>query len=99
MGLCLEPRQFVTGLARVPNGSGGLEPSVRFAQYERHTAWDLRSIRRGERPLDEVLDTIADAEDRLIRLAGNPAIADQPDRRWVDDWLHRSYLSFWARSQ
>jgi hypothetical protein len=39
MGLCLEPPQFVTGLARVPNGTGdGL--SVRFEQYERHTAWD-----------------------------------------------------------
>ena len=24
MGLCLEPRQFVTGLARVPDGTGGL---------------------------------------------------------------------------
>ena len=40
MGLCLEPPQFVTGLARVPNGIRGLEPSVRFQQYERHTAWD-----------------------------------------------------------
>jgi len=26
-------------------------------------------------------------------------IADQPDRRWVDDWLHRSYLNFWTRNQ
>jgi uncharacterized protein len=40
MGLCLEPPQFVTGLARVPNGTGGPESSVRFEQYERHTAWD-----------------------------------------------------------
>ena len=40
MGLCLEPPQFVTGLARVPNGTGGLGPSVWFEQYERHTAWD-----------------------------------------------------------
>jgi uncharacterized protein len=40
MGLCLEPPQFVTGLARVPNGTGGLGPCVRFEQYERHTAWD-----------------------------------------------------------
>ena len=38
MGLCLEPAQFVTGLARVPNGTGGVAPSVRFEQYERHTA-------------------------------------------------------------
>ena len=57
----------------------------------------LRSIRRGERPLDEVLAAITDAEERLTRLADNPAIADQPDRRWVDDWLHRSYQAFWNR--
>jgi uncharacterized protein len=40
LGICLEPPQFITGLARVPNGTGGLGPSVRFEQYERHTAWD-----------------------------------------------------------
>jgi hypothetical protein len=234
MGLCLEPRQFVTGLARVPNGIHGQGPSVRFEQYERHTAWDraaglanrsgagdldviiysarkwarlalagnptvllvlfvpdcevvyrdeagaelaanahrfvsrlaagrylgyltaqkaamtgqpgahtnrpelvavhgydtkyamyalrlglqgiellttgritlpvpephrayLRSIRRGERPLAEVLDAVSDAETRLAQLRDSAAIADQPDRAWVDDWLHRSYLNFWAR--
>ena len=234
MGLCLEPPQFVTGLARVPNGIRGQNPSVRFEQYERHTAWDgpgglanrsgagdldvviysarkwarlalagnptvllvlfvpdrevvfrdeagaelaanahrfvsrlaagrylgylkaqkaamtgragahtsrpelvavhgydtkyamhalrlglqgiellttgritlpvpephrayLRSIRRGERPLAEVLDAVSDAEARLAQLRDIPAIAEQPDRAWVDDWLHRSYLNFWAR--
>src|SRR5215469_3970072 len=234
MGLCLEPAQFVTGLARVPNGTGGLAPSVRFEQYERHTAWDrpggvanrsgagdldvviysarkwarlavagnptvllvlfvpdeevvfrneagaeltgnahrfvsrlaagrflgylkaqkaamtgltgahtnrpelvalhgydtkyamhalrlglqgiellstgritlpvpephrayLRSIRRGERPLAEVLDAVTDAEQELARLRDSPAVADQPDRGWVDGWLHRSYLDFWSR--
>lgn len=235
MGLCLEPPQFVTGLARVPNGLHGQALSVRFEQYERHTAWDrpggpanrsragdldviiysarkwarlalagnptvllvlfvpdqdvvfrteagaelagnacrfvsrlaadrylgylraqkaamtgqagahinrpelvavhgydtkyamhalrlglqgiellttghitlpvpephrayLRSIRRGERPLADVLDAISAAEARLTGLRDSPAVADQPDRRWVDDWLHRSYLDFWARS-
>ena len=234
MGLCLEPPQFVTGLARVPNATRGLGPSVRFEQYERHTAWDrpggvanrsgagdldviiysarkwgrlavagnptvllvlfvpdeevvfrdhagaelvsnahrfvsrlaagrflgylkgqkaamtgqagahtnrpelvashgydtkyamhalrlglqgiellttgritlpvpeldrayLRSIRRGERPLAEVLDAIVGAEARLTDLRDSPAIPDQPDRRWVDDWLYRSYQDFWAR--
>jgi hypothetical protein len=23
---------------------------------------------------------------------------DQPDRRWVDDWLHRGYQAFWNRA-
>jgi uncharacterized protein len=236
MGLCLEPPQFVTGLARVPNGTGGLAPSVRFEQYERHTAWDrpgglanrsgagdldviiysarkwarlalagnptvllvlfapedevvfrdeagaeltanarrfvsrlaasrylgylkgqkaamtgqpgahtnrpelvavhgydtkyamhalrlglqgiellttgritlpvpephrgyLRAIRRGELPLEEVLDAITGAEERLARLRDSPAIPDQPDRQWVDGWLHRSYQNFWARTR
>ena len=236
MGLCLEPPQFVTGLARVPNGTRGLGPSVRFEQYERHTAWDrpgglanrsgagdldviiysarkwarlalagnptvllvlfvpgsdivfrdtagtelsgnahrfvsrlaagrylgylraqkaamtglagahtnrpeliavhgydtkyamhalrlglqgiellttgritlpvpephrawLRSVRRGERPLEEVLDTITDAEEQLARLQDSAAVPDEPDHRWVDDWLHRSYLNFWTRNQ
>lgn len=38
MGPCLEAPQFVTGLARVPNGIRGLAPSVEFEQYERHTS-------------------------------------------------------------
>ena len=234
MGVCLEPPEFVTGLARVPNGTNGVGPSVRFEQYERHTAWDrpggvanrsgagdldviiysarkwarlaldgnptvllvlfvpdvevvfrdevgaelvahadrfvsrlaavrflgylrgqkgamtgqagahtnrpelvavhgydtkyamhalrlglqgvellttgritlpvpephracLRSIRRGERSLTEVLDAIAEAEARLARLCDSRSVPAQPDRRWVDDWLHRSHLNFWTR--
>ena len=233
MGLCLEPPQFVTGLARVPNGIGGAGPSVAFEQYERHTAWDrpggtanrsgpgdldvviysarkwarlalagnptvllvlfvpddevvyrneagaeltgnahrfvsrlaagrflgylnaqkaaitdvarahtsrpelvtahgydtkhamhalrlglqgiellttgritlpvpqpdleyLRSIRRGEVPLAEVIDAVNHAEARLAGLQDHSAVPDQPDRHWVDDWLHRSYRNFWA---
>jgi hypothetical protein len=42
LGICLEPPQFITGLARVPNGTAGLGPSVRFEQYERHTAFVAR---------------------------------------------------------
>jgi len=234
MGLCLEPPQFVTGLARVPNGTGGLRPSVPFGQYERHTAWDrpgglanrsgagdldviiysarkwarlaqagnptvllvlfvpdeevvfrdevgaelvanahrfvsrqaanrflgylkgqqagmtggpgahtnrpelvavhgydtkyamhalrlglqgiellttgritlpipephrgyLRSIRRGERPLAEVLEAISDTEARLAQLRDSPSVPDEPDRSWIDAWLHRSYVNFWDR--
>jgi RNA repair pathway DNA polymerase beta family len=127
LGLCLEPPQFVTGLARVPNGVRGEGLSVRFEQYERHTAWDrpggvanrsgagdldvviysarkphsgyLRSIRRGERRLAEVVGAVSETEARLAQLRDSASIADQPDRRWVDDWLHRSYLGFWASSR
>jgi hypothetical protein len=229
MGICLEPPRFVTGLARVPNGTNGLTASVRFEQYERHTAWDraggianrsgagdldvviysarkwarlalagnptvllvlfvpdeevvyrnevgaelvanadrfvsrlaavrflgylraqkgsisaargrpelieahgydtkramhalriglqgiellttgrmtlpvaepnrsyLRAIRRGERPLPEVLDAIVDTEERLAGLRDSDAVPPEPDRRWIDSWLHRSYLDYWT---
>jgi hypothetical protein len=56
----------------------------------------LRAIRRGEVPLAEVLDAITAAEAELARLAGSAAVPEEPDRRWVDAWLHRSYLKFWS---
>src|SRR5580698_174297 len=233
MGLCLEPPQFVTGLARVPSGTHGETPSVRFEQYERHTAWDrqggtanrsgagdldviiysarkwarlalagnptvllvlfvpdeevvfrnevgaelvanagrfvsrlaavrflgylrgqkaamtgqagahtnrpelvavhgydtkfamhalrlglqgvellttgritlpvpepdrgyLRAIRRGEIELNEVVAAVTDAEQRLISLRDNSSLPDEPDRQWVDSWLHRSHLNHWS---
>ncbi len=233
MGLCLEPPQFVTGLARVPNGTRGQAPFVLFEQYERHTAWDrpgglanrsgagdldviiysarkwarlalagnptvllvlfvpddevvfrneagaelgrnahrfvsrlaaerflgylkaqkaamtgqagahtsrpelvaahgydtkyamhalrlglqgvellttgritlpvpqphldtLRAVRRGQFRLADVLEMVRDAEARLTAQRDSSALPEQPDRGWVDGWLHRSYLSFWA---
>lgn len=233
MGLCLEPPQFVTGLARVPNGTRGQAPLVLFEQYERHTAWDrpgglanrsgagdldviiysarkwarlalagnptvllvlfvpdeevvfrneagtelvrnahrfvsrlaagrflgylkaqktamtgqagvhtnrpelvavhgydtkyamhalrlglqgiellttgritlpvppphrdtLRAVRRGELRLADVLDLVTGAEARLTELRDSSALPEQPDRPWVDGWLHRSHLNFWA---
>jgi hypothetical protein len=57
----------------------------------------LRSVRRGEVPLPEVLQAITDCEVRLTALRTSSAVPAEPDRGWVDDWLHRSYLSFWAR--
>jgi uncharacterized protein len=56
----------------------------------------LRSVRLGERPLAEVVDAVTAAEARLAQLRDSPDVPDQPDRAWVDDWLHRSYLGFWA---
>ena len=62
---------------------------------EPHRAY-LRSVRRGERPLAEVLDAITDAETQLARLRDSTTVAEQPDRSWVDNWLHHSYQNFWA---
>ncbi|MCZ2830529.1 nucleotidyltransferase domain-containing protein [Modestobacter sp. VKM Ac-2986] len=58
----------------------------------------LRAVRRGEVPFDEVVAAIDDAEQRLIALRTSSSIAAEPDRAWVDDWLHRSYLRHWSRS-
>ena len=58
----------------------------------------LRSIRRGEHDLAEVLDAITDTEARLSQLRESATVPAAPDRTWVDDWLHRSHLRFWSQS-
>ncbi|MGY1806775.1 DNA polymerase beta superfamily protein [Blastococcus sp. SYSU D00669] len=55
----------------------------------------LRAVRRGEVALADVLEQIADAEARLTALQHSSAVPPEPDRAWVDGWLHRSYVSFW----
>lgn len=57
----------------------------------------LRSVRRGEVPLADVLEAVGQAESRLEALRDSSDLPDQPDRAWVDDWLHRSHLAYWAR--
>ena len=56
----------------------------------------LRSVRRGEVPLAEVLAAVADAEQRLVTLQDSRDVPPQPDTAWVDGWLHRSHLAYWA---
>lgn len=56
----------------------------------------LRAIRRGEVELAEVVATVDRAEQELELLRDRADLPDQPDRSWVDSWLHRSHLAFWA---
>src|ERR1700722_13368896 len=75
MGLCLEPPEFVTGLARVPNGSTGEAPSIRFEQYERHTAWDRPggiANRSGAGDLDVIIYSAR--KWARLALSGNPTV-------------------------
>jgi len=75
MGVCLEPPQFVTGLARVPSGTGGEGPSARFEQYERHTAWDRPgdlANRSGAGDLDVIIYSAR--KWARLALAGNPTV-------------------------
>ena len=58
----------------------------------------LRAIRRGEVPLAEVVAAVTAAEARLAALRDAAAVPPQPDRRWADDWLHRSHQEFWSRT-
>lgn len=74
MGICLEPPEFVTGLARVPRGIDG-EGEVEFEQYQRHTVWDEAgglANRSGAGDLDVVIYS-ARKWCRLA-LAGNPTV-------------------------
>ncbi len=57
----------------------------------------LRQVRRGEVELEEVVAKVDEAEARLIALRNASALPDEPDRAWVDEWLHRSHLAYWAR--
>jgi hypothetical protein len=57
----------------------------------------LRSIRRGEVELTEVIGRIDAARAELVRLADSATVPDQPDRTWVDSWLHRAHLDYWSR--
>lgn len=36
------------------------------------------------------------AEQRLVALQDSPAVPPEPDAAWVDGWLHRSHLAYWA---
>ncbi|MGY1651433.1 nucleotidyltransferase domain-containing protein [Geodermatophilus sp. SYSU D01119] len=56
----------------------------------------LRRVRRGEVPLAEVVAAVDDAEARLVALRDSPAVPPLPDRAWVDGWLHRAHLAYWA---
>jgi uncharacterized protein len=63
---------------------------------EPHRAYLLR-VRRGEIPLEEVIAAVNAAEQTLHELRTSTAVPDQPDRAWVNSWLHRSYEEYWAK--
>ena len=55
----------------------------------------LRSIRRGEVALDDVVAAIDDVEQKLVNLKAKSAVPAEPNREWVNAWLHRSYQTYW----
>jgi uncharacterized protein len=59
----------------------------------------LRRVRLGEITLDEVVTEVDAAEARLGTLRDGSQLPEEPDRAWVDRWLHRSHLSYWSRER
>jgi hypothetical protein len=57
----------------------------------------LRAVRRGEWGLQETLEAIASTEAELVRLQDSSSVPAEPDRAWVDAWLHRVHLAYWDR--
>lgn len=55
----------------------------------------LRAVRRGEVELADVIAQVDEAEARLLELQASSSVPDEPDRAWVDDWLHRSHVEYW----
>ncbi|MHA3704544.1 DNA polymerase beta superfamily protein [Jatrophihabitans sp. YIM 134969] len=56
----------------------------------------LGAVHRGEVELDEVVAAIDEVAGELVRLTVAPGVPDRPDADWVDAWLHRAHLEFWA---
>jgi hypothetical protein len=56
----------------------------------------LRQVRRGEVALKEVIAQVDQAAEHLAALRDASDLPADPDRSWVDEWLHRSHLSYWV---
>ena len=57
----------------------------------------LREVRQGRWSLADVLAWYDDLDAELTALAATEPLPPEPDRAWIDGWLHRSYTRFWAR--
>ncbi len=99
MGLCLEPAEYVTGLARVPAGTRPDSVTVEFEQYERHTVWDQPgglANRSGAGDLDVIIYS-ARKWCRLA-LAGNPTVMLPLSSPTPTSWSAPSPAPSWSRN-
>lgn len=75
MGVCLEPPAFITGLARVPNRSADNRATVRFDQWEYHTAWERAGGLRNRSGAGDLDVCIYSARKfAALAAAGNPTV-------------------------
>ena len=75
MGICLEPREYVTGVSQVPSRGSEEPASIPFDQYEYHSAWE-RDGGLANRSGAGDLDVIIYGARKWVRLAlgGNPTV-------------------------
>lgn len=75
MGLCLEPREYVTGVSRVPGAGADFSGLIEFEQYEYHSAWE-RPGGLANRSGAGDLDVCIYSARKWVRLAlqGNPTV-------------------------
>ena len=75
MGVCLEPREYVTGVSQVPSRGSEEPASIPFDQYEYHSAWE-RDGGLANRSGAGDLDVIIYGARKWVRLAlgGNPTV-------------------------
>lgn len=75
MGVCLEPREYVTGVSQVPSRGSEEPASIPFEQYEYHSAWE-RDGGLANRSGAGDLDVIVYGARKWVRLAlgGNPTV-------------------------
>jgi uncharacterized protein len=57
----------------------------------------LREVRSDRWPLADVLTWLAGLEADLTALGGSSDLPPDPDWRWINGWLHRTYLDHWAQ--
>jgi len=54
-------------------------------------------VRSDRWPLADVVAWLDELEAELTALGDSSELPAEPDRRWIDGWLHRSYTAYWAR--
>lgn len=57
----------------------------------------LREVRQGQWSLADVLAWYDELDAQLTALAATEPLPPEPDRAWIDEWLHRSYTRSWAQ--
>lgn len=56
----------------------------------------LRDVRQGKWSLDDAMNLLDELENLLREISQNNSLPPLPDEKWVNGWLHRSYMKHWG---